>query len=118
MNKQNEAKLSQLLPKSKLIKIVKAGVDFHFQSYEGDLYRYLTDVRKFRRLDVLMALGFYSELFAKLYMQMNKEDKHECETLRDMVSYLYDKKYVLRNCWAQEAGEYYGILKTAEEMDD
>ena len=117
---KKEAKLTVLLPKKKLIQIAKGAVDFYFQGYEGDLYRYLTDIRRFNRVDVLMAMGFYFDLFALLYKKVN-----DCtgvslnySNINEAVQELHSERYKLRDEYSTEAGKEWEIQKLKEELEE
>ena len=115
---KNTEKLTDLLPKKKLIKIVKASVDFYFQGYESDLYRYLTDVRKFFRLEVLMALGFYSALFFELYSDVTRHEEIDFYSVKEACESLHLRKVELSRKYAGKAESEWDIQKDVENDDD
>ena len=117
---EKDAKLTVLLPKKKLIQIVKGAVDFYFQGYEGDLYRYLTDIRRFNRVDVLMAMGFYFDLFAKLYEKVKNPGEYDLDfaNISDAIGELHSKRYQLRDEYSTEADKEWEIQKLKEELEE
>ena len=121
-NKENkkEAKLTVLLPKKKLIQIAKGAVDFYFQGYEGDLYRYLTDIRRFNRVDVLMAMGFYFDMFAGLYKTVNEcgEVNLDFTCISEAIGELHSKRYQLRDEYAKQAIKEWEVQKLKEELEE
>ena len=121
-NKENkkEAKLTTLLPKKKLIQIAKGAVDFYFQGYEGDLYRYLTDIRRFNRVDVLMAMGFYFDMFAGLYKKVNEcgDVSLNYSNINEAVQELHSERYKLRDEYAKQAGKEWEIQKIKEGFEE
>ena len=121
-NKENkkEAKLTVLLPKKKLIQIAKGAVDFYFQGYEGDLYRYLTDIRRFNRVDVLMAMGFYFDMFAGLYKKVNENGDVSLNysNINEAVQELHSERYKLRDEYAKQAIKEWEIQKLKEELEE
>lgn len=116
---KKEEKLTTLLPKKKLISIAKGAVDFYFQAYEGDLYRYLTDIRRFNRVDVLMTIGFYFDLFAQLYKEVKESGEVNLDftNISEAIQELHSKRYNLRGEYAKEAGKMWELQKLTEEMD-
>ena len=117
---KKEAKLTVLLPKKKLIQIAKGAVDFYFQGYEGDLYRYLTDIRRFNRVDVLMAMGFYFDMFAKLYEKVKNPGEYDLDftCINEAVQELHSQRYKLRDEYSTEAGKEWEIQKLKEELEE
>lgn len=117
---KKEARLTSLLPKKKLIQIARGAVDFYFQGYESDLYRYLTDIRRFNRVDVLMALGFYFDLFALLYRKVKESGEVDLDftNISEAIEELHGKRYDLRDEWAKEAGKMWEGQKLQEEIED
>lgn len=115
---KKEAKITTLIPKKKLIQIAKGAVDFYFQGYEGDLYRYLTDLRRFNRVDILMAIGFYFDLFAGLYKKVNECGERDFASISEAIRKLHSTKYDLREEYVKEAGKAWEMQKLNEELED